>query len=249
VREGRTGDHGPQEYSDILSDDALGELPLIVGGQAVNLWALIYEKSERMLAAHRPFTSVDCDVVANQDWVRDAAAKHHLKFRTFKAGQASPAVGVIYIPLSSGDTELQVLRSIRGVTRKEIELAAVQLLFNGREYRVLNPISLLKAKIANVLELNQRKRQDVRHVIILGLCVTGFITEQIRSYKKEKITARDCVEICEFAARVITSKEAARVANEYGIDFKNVIPAKELLRTNEPKFRNFVQKRLPSLGL
>jgi hypothetical protein len=249
VSQGRTGDHGPQDYLDILSDEALGELPVIVGGQAVNLWALIYEKSQRALSSHRPFTSVDCDVVADQDWVRQAATKHDLKFRTFKAGQASPAIGVIFIPLASGDTELQVLRNIRGLTRKEMESSAVQLLFDGRQFRALNPISLLKAKIANVLELNQKDRQDLRHVTILGLCVTGFLREQIRLYKKGEITGRDCVEICDFAAQVITSQNAVRVASEHGVEFAEIIPTSELLRTKEPKFRNFVEKRMPSLGL
>lgn len=249
MRSGRASDAGPAEYVEILSDKATGKLPLVVGGQAVNLWALTFEKSAKDLASHKPFTSVDCDVVASQGWVRTIAPKHHLKYRTFRAGAASLAVGVIHIPLASGDTEVQVLRNIRGLSQKELESSAVELLFDGRQFRVINPISLLKAKLANVVELNQTERQDVRHVIILTYCVRGFLKMQLQAYKNKEITARDCVEICDFAAQVISSENAARVAIEYGVDFTNLIPKEDLKRVSEPKFENFLSKRLPSLGL
>lgn len=249
MRSGRASDPGPTEYVEILSDKATGKLPLVVGGQAVNLWALTFEKSAKDLASQKPFTSLDCDVVASQAWVRTVASKHHLKYRTFRAGGASLAVGVIYIPLESGNTEVQVLRNIRGLSQKQLESSAIELLFDDRQFRVINPISLLKAKLANVVELDQAKRQDVRHVIILTYCVCGFLKMQLQDYKNKEITARDCVEICDFAAQVISSDNAARVASEYDVDFRNVIPKKDLKRVSESKFENFLSKRLPSLGL
>jgi len=249
VRGGRASDPGPAQYVEILSDNATGKLPLVVGGQAVNLWALTFEKSVPDLASHKPFTSLDCDVVASQAWVRTIAPKHHLKYRTFRAGQASPAVGVIYIPLGSSNTEVQVLRNIRGLSQKELESSAVELLFDDKQFRVINPISLLKAKLANVVELDQTERQDVRHVTILTYCVCHFLKLQVQQYIDTEITARDCVEVCDFAARVISSENAARVAMEYDVDFTNVIPKTELMRIGDPKFENFLSKRLPSLGL
>lgn len=49
----------PAAFAAVLTDPTH---PLIVGGQAVNLWAEIYSPSEPELGPFAPFTSKDADI-------------------------------------------------------------------------------------------------------------------------------------------------------------------------------------------
>ncbi len=73
----------PKHYARLLAECSLnGELPLVVGGQGVNVWCLYFEEEEEGLGAYAPFTSSDCDVVADQDWLRLVAEKTGLQYKT-----------------------------------------------------------------------------------------------------------------------------------------------------------------------
>lgn len=93
----------PTYYHYLLTETVGDEQAVLVGGQAVNLWALVFLNDEPELKKCRPFTSKDCDVVASTEWTRKIADQYRLNYRTFRAGQASPAVGVISIPLSKNE--------------------------------------------------------------------------------------------------------------------------------------------------
>lgn len=98
----------------------------------MNFWALRFLDAEPELNDFSPFLSGDCDVVASANWLRDAGIKHGLSYRTFKAGQASPAVGWIRLPSANNrEIELQVLRDVHGLPRAEAIAATFDVMFEG----------------------------------------------------------------------------------------------------------------------
>jgi hypothetical protein len=61
----------PQEFIQLLGvTDLTGQPALIVGGQAVNLWALYFSEEESELTGLGPFVSKDLDFLADQETVR-----------------------------------------------------------------------------------------------------------------------------------------------------------------------------------
>ena len=56
--------HQPSDFGEILSGP---DFPLIVGGQAVNLWAEVYADACPALAEFNPFLSKDADIVGTKD--------------------------------------------------------------------------------------------------------------------------------------------------------------------------------------
>ena len=42
-------------------------LPLLVGGQAVNIWAMVYARDSAVLAGLEPFLSHDCDLYGDAE--------------------------------------------------------------------------------------------------------------------------------------------------------------------------------------
>ena len=58
----------PGDFAPILSGE---DLPLIVGGQAVNIWAELYARKLPALEAFAPFTSADADIFGSRALVGD----------------------------------------------------------------------------------------------------------------------------------------------------------------------------------
>lgn len=239
----------PSDYAHIIGHcSATGDLPLIIGGQGVNLWALYFIDEEEGLEDYIPFTSADCDVVADMDWLMSVAQKTGLAYKTYKPGCGSPEIGKIVVPLSTGETMVQVLRGVIGANIDQLSSTSLVVELGGHYYKVVHPAVLLQAKLANVLQLPQSNRQDIKHVKILRHCVHAFLREQIDSAMQESVSARECVAHIRLASRVITSPEAHRVASEHGISFLNILPG-DLSPDVPEAIRNFFEKELPRLRI
>lgn len=240
----------PKHYARLLAECSLnGELPLVVGGQGVNVWCLYFEEEEEGLGAYAPFTSSDCDVVADQDWLRLVAEKTGLQYKTFKAGVASPEVGMLVVPLPTGETMIQVLRTVKGVRIEQAVDNSLLVQLNGDTYRVMHPIVLLQAKLANALELDQRNRQDIKHVKMLCHCVRAFLWSQIEETMQGNLDPRACVGFLEETAKVITSDKAHQVAKKHGLSFLNILPVESLPVYAPKAIVNFAEKRVPRLEI
>jgi hypothetical protein len=156
--------------------------PLLVGGQAVNLWAQVFLGERPELGALRPFLSRDCDVVGDVAMLQGLAGTGQWKVTFSRKGQASPGVGFLSGKDECGnDLVIEVLHTVRGLGPKDLEQEAV-VDIEGKRYRTLSPVLLLKAKLANYLELPQREagidRNDLKHLRILVPCVAGYRVEQ-----------------------------------------------------------------------
>ena len=239
----------PQDYLPLLSSASTdGEMPLLIGGQAVNLWALLLMEMEPAIRQFEPFTSVDCDVIASGDWLLQVAQKHGLPHRMFRAGQSSPEVGWIRMPAGDAEIELQVLRDALGLMPGEAKATAFQVDFEGQAILVLSPVALLKAKIANLHDLDQKDRYDLQHVQILLHCVRAAIKQHLSLLAKGELTPRKCIETMEAVVKVISSKKACAVSKKFTVDLKTAFPLAELSVSDKPSLRNFVEKRLKGLN-
>ena len=91
----------PEDFSCYL---ATKEPLLIVGGQAVNLWALFYSKATAELA---PFVSRDVDVLGDRNTLKEIAALAGLTPNFFSLKPPSNEVGYI-APKDASDQPLLI---------------------------------------------------------------------------------------------------------------------------------------------
>ncbi len=230
----------PGDFADAL---ATPEPVLLVGGQAVNLWALYYEDRTSDFA---PFVSRDVDVLGDHQTLTDLAAIIGAKPQFFPLKPPSNEIGVVIAHDGSGQAMLiEVLRNVHGITNEELRDSAFEMAIGSKSVRVRvpGPVTLLKAKIANASDLPQAGRQDARHVLILAELMPAFLDDLVLSVKNGRMTERALMDQLEILLAVLTSAKARRVFAAL-----KIAPARlfqELNGATMPKLESFLSKRLP----
>jgi hypothetical protein len=141
---------GFADYLDLLRVfDERDVEALIVGGQAVNFWAEVFEAEEPELQKYRPFTSADLDLHRP-----DLSARRLLRARAGNVeaerdpfGKAFTIVSRTFLIQSKEGRVLAVddLKTVPGLRLDEVKKGTLLVEFSGVRLRLLNPIACLKA--------------------------------------------------------------------------------------------------------
>lgn len=233
-----------QSFNSILASAELK--PVIVGGQAVNLWANIFLPTSPELNELAPFTSGDGDVLGDADLLVKLAKSKGFDYKLSPKNSASPVVGFLTAKSASGEELLvEVLTSVRGLSPNESK-QTVDVELDGHVFRTLSPILLLKAKISNSLELPQAERQDIKHVRILAICVKRYILEACEFWLQNKLEDKDLLAILASAQSVVTTPAAISLSKAESIDFSLCFPP-ILESSNSERIRNFWKHQIPRI--
>ena len=116
--------------------------------------------------------------------------------------------------------------------------------YSGVRLRVLNPIACLKAKLHNVSAIDQRGRQDEKHVRILIPCVRAFL----RRLVAEAHSSGNCRPVLNALQQLLlwtSHRDVIKAARAHGFILLHAVPLVDLTTSHHPKLVNFVAKRLP----
>jgi hypothetical protein len=230
------------DVADVVSVRTKGELPVIVGGHAVNIWALTYaSRLGSRLSPYAPFTSKDLDLWGPKEILDSLAQKYGVKITL--SPPRSPGVGYVMIPKGDLQLKVELLTGVNGLRRAELE-NTFDLVMQGTEVRVLDAISCLKAKIANAADIDQTNRQDVKHVQIMKICAHEFTKDLITLGDQKQISERLVVNRLEDLRETIGSPKAVTVTNKWHITFDEVLPVEAIQSSAMEKVQNFVRFRL-----
>lgn len=227
--------HGPAEFAEVLNAP---ERPLIVGGQAVNVWAEYFAPHNPMLARQRPFVSKDADILGDRTIAQRLASTSGWQIRFFHEPRTF-AVAVLTKERESGGTlTVEVLRQVRGLTRKELDDADIVELRPGQIYRIPSPIRLLKAKLANLREITPTRPQDQRHADILVSLVHDYLVMQHGEVLAGHLPERTLINAFHEMRRLATAPQAAAIARCFELHLKSALPL-NLLTDRLPKLAAF----------
>lgn len=220
---------------------ATKEPVLLVGGQAVNVWALYYEKRTRELA---PFVSRDVDVLGDRETLQALGKLAGTKPQFFPLRPPTNEVGVVIAKDNAGQPLLiEVLRNIHGVSNEELRDPAYTVALGDTPVRVPGPIALLQAKIANVADLAQTGRQDARHVIILAQLMPAYLEDLQKAATTGRLEERKLIEHLEGLLKLATGKKGKKILSELRIDASDLFDG--LGNKKLTKLTAFIEKRLP----
>lgn len=228
----------PQDFADLL---ATKEPVLLVGGQAVNLWALYYEPHTAQLA---PFVSRDVDVLGDRETLTALGLVARAKPQFFPVKPPTNEVGVVIAKDPNGHPLLvEVLRYVHGISNKDLRAPVYTVALGRIHVQVPGPIALLQAKIANVADIAQSGRQDARHVLILAQLLPAYLLDLQRTTLEGSMQERQMIDYFERLLGVVTTVKARKVLASLKID-----PATLFVGLGDkklPKLTAFLKKRLP----
>ncbi|MBA4136607.1 MAG: hypothetical protein C0518_04750 [Opitutus sp.] len=230
----------PEDFAALL---AAPDPLLIIGGQAVNLWALYFEDLTRDLA---PFVSRDADVLGDRDTLVLLGRLAGKKPQFFPLRPPSNEIGVVIATDGNGSPLLiEVLRYVRGASNEELSDPAYEFAIgeNLVRVRVPGPIALLQAKVANLAEIQQTGRQDARHILILARILPAYLASLCESAGAKRMEERKVIDLLERLLAVVISRHGRKAWAQLQIapkDFFRSLPHADL-----PKVRVFLENRLP----
>ena len=204
----------------------------LVGGQAVNFWASKYLENDPKLYKFQPFVSKDADLFTdNRDEIRDLSTRLNAKVKF------SPprTIGLAYIDTLKNDKNyrFEFLKSVNGLDQKDFEITSL-IKYGATTIKVLDPPVLLKAKLANGASIDQKSRQDLKHLKMCIISTSHFLNEMV-----EKKTERQALEHFKYTHKVINSSKAQLVAKNFAVDFSPALPSVD--QSFPPKIQRWAQ--------
>ncbi len=231
------------DFREIVSIEVSGKPPLIVGGHAVNAWALYYlPRIGTELLKFEPFTSKDLDLLGTRTLLDALHARFGGTLEV--APPRTPVIGRVVTEIRGRTFKIEVLHSVRGLP-KSADVEAVVLDVERFRIRVPRPPQLLEAKLDNVAHLDQSERQDVRHGQILTLCTREFLHDVLSSAESGAISDRAAVNALEEVRNIVTSATARKIGKP--IELSGCWPLGALRGSSSPRVARFVANRLSRL--
>lgn len=217
----------------------------VVGGQAVNLWAITYCGPDDNLPDHG---SKDLDVIARGEVARAIQQLPNWDFKKTPLWTMDVRVASLTCRTSDGRLlAVEVLNRVNGLDGKD--LAATRIIESGGiRFQVLDPIAMLKAKAANVRDLKQDgdpPRQDRQHLQIIAICLPRFLLDAHAQSEMEPGAHEEFSHLLRRAFETLFDKKTAQTLWDLGIAPSSLIPALEGSRIE--KVQLAIKNQLPRL--
>lgn len=228
----------PRELKPLLQ--ALSQTQgVIIGGQAVNLWAEQFQKESSPWIELRPYTSFDLDVLGNRSDVLicGRALDAEVFFPTPTENTVNS--GKIVAQFQNTEFEIDFLHSPTGLSSAEAVELARPIFFEEIEIKVLHPLHCLESKTVSLMTLPQDAggRQDLKHLRLSIAILREYLI---------KMTVEGGVEalLLRWARRIRANSNhelGIQAAIKYGINFQDAVPA-ELWQSRPGALAGFVKQ-------
>lgn len=228
----------PEDFAPLL---ATTEPVLLVGGQAVNIWAMYYETRTADLA---PFVSRDVDVLGDRSTLEALGKLAGTKPQFFPVKPPTNEIGVVIAKDQHGlPLLIEVLRYVHGVSNEELCDPVYTVALGETRVRLPGPIALLQAKIANVADISQTGRQDARHILILAQLLPAYLEELQKAAVEGRLEERKLIGFLERLLGVVTTSKSKVVFKKLQVTPRALFST--LGHKKLPKLQAFIDKRLP----
>ena len=176
------------------------------------------------------------------DWQYQATPLWELSLRIGIATSTTPDGRTLVV---------EVLNKVNGLTDTELKDpdATITIEHNGTEYRLLDPLLLLKAKAANVRDLAQDgdpPRNDRNHLRTISKCVPPYLAELVMRGEQDSTLAAVAARTVSRAFKTITDPKTLRTLVDVGVDVTSLIP-EALETTRIAKVKASLRYQLPRL--
>jgi hypothetical protein len=196
---------------------------VVIGGQAVNLWAEHYQADSPPWNELRPYTSFDLDVLGSRaDVLKCSEALDVEPFFPLPAENTANS-GKIVAQIGGTDFEIDFLHSPYGLSPAEIRELARNITFENIPLKVLHPLHCVESKTVNLAAMPQNtgERQDLKHLRLSIAILRAYLRDLTLAGQSDQMLLR-------WARRVRMNSNhelGLQAAVRYGIAFQEAIPS------------------------
>jgi hypothetical protein len=161
--------------------------PILIGGQALNIWVRHYRLLGPEFFDDAPFTSKDIDFFRNEEAAR--LLQSHLvesKLLIPKAEDATPNAAKVVGTLGDREVEVDFMNNVLGTDERSVEENCVTLNIrhaaSGDQIQVtlLHPLDVLRSRLANVNTLRRTDDHSLRQAKAAVEVIHHFADELLR---------------------------------------------------------------------
>ncbi len=150
---------------------------VLIGGQAVNVWAERYMERASELAREGPFTSKDVDAQGDRALV-DVCGRVLNGATYYPPLDDATNAGYVAVDLGGRTVGINILVSPYGVPAAQVAETAIPVDVAELELRVIHPVLLMQGKIANVSGLRHDPK-ELRQARASILCAREYVADLI----------------------------------------------------------------------
>lgn len=233
--------YSPQELKLVLQ--ALAQTnAVVIGGQAINVWAEHYQRESSPWMELRPYTSFDLDVLGNRSDVLKCSQALSAEPFFPKPFENTVNSGKIVTQLDDAQFEIDFLHSPNGLSPAEVIELARTISYEKIQLRILHPLHCMESKTVNLMTLPQDagERQDFKHLRLSVAILREYLAELTVKGGAEQLLLRWANRI-----RADSNHELGiRAAIRHGINFQEAVPA-DLWSARPGPLADFVSTELP----
>lgn len=220
---------------------------VLVGGQAINIWANLYLSRIEALRAEGPFTSKDVDFLGDKGAVKECARRLNLGkafFDTPFAREAPINSGVVqYVDDAGVPRRIDFLETLLGVNERDVRKTAARIDIGGQPISVMHPVLCIQGRGPLILHLGRKDELTLKQLRAAILCSREFLGDLVSAQK-----AREVYGWNEHLFSYALSSEGIEIYKRYRIDvFKAVLVDDRLdekfRRLRYPQMRKQVQAK------
>lgn len=238
----------PHDYRLLCSGS---HVPTVVGGQAVNLWALAYLEKDGPDLRERRYGSKDFDLLAENEVLEYLKTVPGWKFRPRDGRDwADQRQGFLHGTSADGRKLLvEVLRYVHGLEDDDLKHVET-IVHEGQTYQLLNPIAMLKAKAANLRDFKQDEvppRHDREHLRLIARCLPKYLRDIHAAGVKDGSLEKHTLTILSYAFKTLQDAKTVKTLVAEGINPRLLIP-EEFKESPLARIRKACGYQLPRLS-
>ena len=204
------------------------EVPTVVGGQAVNLWAIAYLEQGASDLRAGSLGSKDLDILA------DKKVLEYLK--TVPGWSFTPNNLRNFTDMRQGFLQgtsedgrkllVEILHSVHGLEKEELGYVET-IEHRGHPYQLLDPVVMLKAKAANVRGLKQDDdppRHDREHLQLIARCVPSYLRDVHQRAVELPSLEKESLAVISRAFKTLQHRKTAETLVAEGIEIASLVP-------------------------
>lgn len=223
--ESKRNDTYPHDYRLICTGK---ETPVVVGGQAVSLWAISYLEGNDPDLRSEEYGSKDLDILAEKKVIDYLKTVPGWTFATTNPRNWTDSRKGFLRGMSEDGRKLlvEVLHTVYGLESNDLTHVET-VRYAGLEYRVLDPIVMLKAKAANVRDIKQDgdpPRHDREHLRLIARCMPIYLQRMHQAGIDNPGIEKEVLAIVSRAFKTLQNSKTALTLQREGIVPASLIP-------------------------